>query len=59
MILRLIKLNGTNVPRKKRKQNLLEMIGLSAVQSFAWILIHNATLSIKASTMLGTRKVVG
>ena len=36
--------------------SLLAMIVLSAVQSFQRILIHNAILFIKTSTMLGTTK---
>ena len=35
------------------------MIALSAVQSYAWILIHNAVLFINASRMLGITKVIG
>ena len=39
--------------------SLLEMITLLAVQSFAWILIHNAILFINTSPMLGTIKFIG
>ena len=36
--------------------DLLSMTALSAVQSFAWIPIHNTILFINTSSMLGTTK---
>ena len=35
------------------------MIALSIVQSFAWILIHNAILFINTSILLGITKPIG
>ena len=40
-------------------ESLLEIITLSAVESFPRLLIHNAILLIKTSTMLGTGEVIG
>ena len=37
--------------------SLLEIIALSAAQSFPRLLIHNAILFINTSTMLGTKAV--
>ena len=37
----------------------LEMIILSAVQSFVQMLIHSAILFINTSTILGTTKIIG
>ena len=39
--------------------SLLAIIALLAVQSFPWLLIHNAILFINTSTMLDTREVIG
>ena len=39
--------------------SLLEMIALSAVQSFAKILIDNVILFINTSTILGTTNGIG
>ena len=45
-------------PEKPQMDTLSELISLSAVQSFAQILIHNVILFINTSTMLGTTKII-
>ena len=43
----------------EKVHSLLEIVALSAVQSFPRLLIHNAFLFINTSTMLGTKEVTG
>ena len=39
--------------------SLLAIMALSALQSFPWLLIHNAILFINISTVHGTREAIG